>query len=177
MWFNYKDRHNVLRDIIPECDCSPLVTSQNSSDKVVLIKIYVIRKDNFIWHYHFEYDRRLIVSIPVLYKCFEQLSLTNILIRKEGYLDTVTYSILIVKYYIVIFNFFLCQIVDSWIKIKIWLYSFLFFWLILNFFVASRLKLEYRKSVKRLVDSFRHSIKSNTILVTYCFTTIYNNDS
>ena len=41
---------------------------------------------------------------------------------------------------------------------------------------ASQIKLRYNKRIKRLVDSFRYSIKINVILVTYSFTTINNND-
>ena len=44
-------------------------------------------------------------------------------------------------------------------------------------FVALRIKLRYHKHIKRLVDSFRHSIKINVILVKYFITTINNDDT
>ena len=54
---------------------------------------------------------------------------------------------------------------------------FSFFLLILRFFVASRIKLRYLNRIKRLTDSFRHSITINVILVAYFFTLINNDDT
>ena len=51
--------------------------------------------------------------------------------------------------------------------------SFNFFKLNFRFFVPSRINLRYHNHIKRLVNSFRHGIRSVVILVTFFF---YNNN-